>query len=139
MGHEQPGILAKSRAQRAAKYVTSLKNPLEPPSYNSISSRQNFFPAGTNNHQSAASTDKLNNSRTKKGKGESQNARSSGKILMTSRDVDTARMKESLNSLVDELAKTDAQIARQELKIALAPKVKTFDKKHSSSSYDKKR
>ena len=58
---------------------------------------------------------------------------------MTSRDVDTARMKESLNSLVDELAKTDAQIARQELKIALAPKVKTFDKKHSSSSYDKKK
>mmetsp|Transcript_11582 Transcript_11582/g.18907 ORF Transcript_11582/g.18907 Transcript_11582/m.18907 type:complete len:310 (-) Transcript_11582:117-1046(-) len=123
LGHEHPDILAKARAQRAAKYVTTLKNPLEPPSYNSISSRQSFFPAGTNNHGNSQN-------QTKKSK-RKDNARSSGKILVTSRELDTSRMKESLNTLVDELAKTDAQIARQELKIALAPKVKTFDKKSS--------
>lgn len=126
LGHDHPDILAKARAQRAVKYVTTLKNPLEPPSYNSISSRQSFFPAGTNNHSHSGDSQ----NQTKKSKNK-DNAKSSGKILVTSRELDTSRMKESLNNLVDELAKTDAQIARQELKIALAPKVKTFDKKSS--------
>ena len=121
--HEHPEILAKMRAQRAAKYVTSLKNPLEPPSYNSISSRLGFFPAGTNNLHPPRD-DKM-----KKTKGKRGDTNSSGKIIVTTRDLDTSRMKESLDSLVDELAKTDSQIARQELKIALAPKVKTYDKK----------
>jgi hypothetical protein len=125
--HEHPDILAKMRAQRAVKYVTTLKNPLEPPSYNSISSRQGFFPAGTN---TLHPEDSKKQSKDKTAK---QNAaRSSGKIVVTSRNLDTSRMKESLNTLVDELAKTDSQIARQELKIALAPKVKTFDKKGCS-------
>ena len=137
LGYEHPDILAKARAQRAVKYVTTLKNPLEPPSYNSISSRQNFFPAGTNNHKAAAGDDKKQ-TKTSKRDSASHHARSSGKIVVTSRDVDTSRMKESLNSLVEELAKTDAQIARQELKIALAPKVKTFDKKSSSCSSARK-
>ena len=56
--HEHPEILAKMRAQRAAKYVTTLANPLVPPSYNSISSRQGFFPAGTNTLHPTATDDK---------------------------------------------------------------------------------
>lgn len=123
--HDHPEVLAKMRAQRASKYVTSLANPLIPPSYNSISSRQGFFPAGTNTLHPVPSDDDKKNKKNKK--------KDSGKILVTSRNLDTAEMKESLNLLVSELAKTDSQIVRQELKIALAPKVKTFDKKQKSS------
>ena len=114
--HDHPEILAKMRAQRAVKYVSSIANPLDPPSYNSISSRKSFFPAGTNSlhHE--------------KEEAKTRHKKHSGKIVLTSRNVDTSRMKESLNSLVDELEKTDSQIQRQELKIALAPKVKTYDK-----------
>lgn len=136
MGHEHPDILAKARAQRAVKYVTTLKNPLVPPAYNSVSSRQGFFPAGTNTLHTtpaAAAASVAEKKKQSQRLSNSQNARSSGKIVATSRDVDTSRLKESLNSLVEELAKTDAQIARQELKIALAPKVKTFEKKQSSA------
>jgi hypothetical protein len=118
---DHPEILAKMRAERAAKFVGTLKNPLEPPDKASMSSRGNFRPGGSLKHNEAI----LNKTSTKGGKTKPPPAT----IVVSARDVDTARMKESLGNLVAALEDTDQQIARQNLKIALAKKVKTFDKK----------
>ena len=121
---DHPEILRKMRAERAATYVNSLKNPLQPPDKASMSSRGEFRPGGSLKHSEAV----LQRGKHKTSSGD---VRPSPTIVVTARDVDTARMKESLSSLVTALEDTNQEIARQNLKIALSKKVKTFDKKSS--------
>lgn len=116
---EHPEILAKMRAERAAKFVGSLKNPLEPPDKASMSSRDCFRPGGSLKHKDA-----ILNKSASKGK-----VKPTATVVLSARDVDTSRMKESLGHLVAALESTDQEIARQNLKIALSKKVKTFDKR----------
>mmetsp|Transcript_12267 Transcript_12267/g.18589 ORF Transcript_12267/g.18589 Transcript_12267/m.18589 type:complete len:293 (-) Transcript_12267:166-1044(-) len=128
MQKERPEVLAKRRAERAAKFVQSLKHPLDPPDHQSMSSRVPFRPGGTSTLLPTSDTKPKGNGG---GKYKTKTATTATGIAVSARDVDTARMKESLKSLVDALENTEQEIARQDLKIALSKKVKTYEKKGS--------
>jgi hypothetical protein len=126
-----PEVLAKYRAERAMKFVESLPNPLAPPEYNPVSTRGAFRPGGSIKYlNTSIPEEEFGRSKAHSKKGTStKSLQTSGGLVVTARDVDTARMKESLKSLVNALQDTDQQIAKQELKIALSKKVKTYEKR----------
>lgn len=136
-----PEILAKLRAERAAKYVESLNNPLNPPEYDHVSARNAFRPGG--------GTLKYNNSGefpelrvTQKKKSNNSNPSSSagtarGAAGTSTEPLTTERIKDNLKSLVKILEETDHEIARQDLKIALAKKVPTYEKKGPKQTTNK--
>jgi hypothetical protein len=131
-----PEILSKVRAERAAKYVEQLSNPLVPPDYSHVSSRTAFRPGGgsVNHNHTRELPGKRgggeSGSKTLKGTGSAVvRSSGSGREPTVSEAMNTERMKESLKSLVKALEETDSELARQDLKIALAKKVNTFEKR----------
>jgi hypothetical protein len=125
-----PEILSKLRAERAAKYVESLAHPLDPPDYSHVSARVPFRPGGGSMRLQQARELPGGKRATGAGPGRGGgkgSSRSGGQ--REEPPLSTERMAESLKSLVRALEETDSEIARQDLKIALAKKVKTFEKK----------
>ena len=128
-----PEILSKLRAERAAKYVESLARPLDPPDYSHVSARVPFRPGGGSLR--LQQTRELPGGKGEAGSGKRGGRRSDSRTGSQREEtpLSTERMAESLKSLVRALEETDSEIARQDLKIALAKKVKTFEKKGSQS------
>jgi hypothetical protein len=130
-----PEILSKVRAERAAKYVEELSNPLLPPDYSHVSSRIAFRPGGgsLNYNQTRELPGKRGGGRAVEGGNKTFKGTGSAVVRSSrgegSEAMNTERMKESLKSLVKALDETESELARQDLKIALAKKVKTFEKR----------
>lgn len=123
-----PEILAKLRAERAAKYVESLNNPLYPPEYDHVSARGAFRPGGgTLKYSNTGEFPELRV--THKKKSNSNNINGNNRNTTPEEPLTTDRIKDNLKSLVKILEETDNEIAKQDLKIALSKKVKTYEKK----------
>lgn len=113
VGKSNPEILAKWRAKRAADFVLTQTHPLEPPTSRILSDKL-FKPAGV------APDSFANKEFAKKKKGNT-----SSTVIGP---VDTARLQEKLGSLMSALNQTESEIERQELKIALNNKAKTYQR-----------
>ena len=127
-----PQVAAKLRAERAAKYVTSLRNPILPPTYRSVGGRDIFKPTG---HVDSKPLDmKIEKKEDMKQK---RAARRQSSTPAT--PVDTARLKQNLGHLMQELENTNNELARQELKIALNTKTKSYERPRGSDFPDSAR
>jgi hypothetical protein len=127
-----PEILSKLRAERAAKYVESLSHPLDPPDYSHVSARVPFRPGGGSVKLQQGVRELPGGVKRGPGAGggKGEGGRSDGRRSQRLEEpLSTERVAESLKSLVKALEETDSEIARQDLKIALAKKVKTFEKR----------
>jgi hypothetical protein len=119
----QPEILAKFRAERAAKYVGGLRNPIYPPTFRDTNEREVFKPGGAVNYNELT---QVNKSGAKKG--------NSGQRRIPSTPISTARLKDQFGSLIEQLEMTNNEIARQELKIALNNSNAALEKSTSARS-----
>lgn len=105
-----PEILEKWRAKRAASYVVTQKHPLEPPTQRELTSKP-FKPSGSLSTDSAGEAVVV-----PRASGKSGNSKRRG---TGDGPLESSRMRGSLGPLLDALKKTEADIERQELKIAL--------------------
>lgn len=126
---QHPDILSRLRAKRASKYLGTLllpggaqADPLAPPPVRTTSDRDQFRPAGLlyRHPEHPTSTEK----KTRPPK-DTKPLKSFEKEV---RSMQPSELKASLNCVLSELDKTENEIARQTLKIALSKKVKTFEK-----------
>lgn len=124
---EYPEVLAQWRANRAAEFITTLKDPLDAPSTTRIALKNNphkgFKPASMKTYELQKprhmnSTGKLPKSKVD---------RSLIQTLSPQQDS-TARMKEELKSLQKALADTNEEIDRQQLKINLNTRTKNYER-----------
>ena len=113
-----PEVLAKWRSQRAARFITTLKNPLAPPEQRPPPAHA-FKLAGKTNAGFPVS--EMNTHKTRK-------APDLSRSQSIPEVIDTARVKESLRQLTRSLDQTNEEIARQELKIALKSKTKNYQR-----------
>ena len=118
LGKEHPDILAKWRTNRASEFVMTQKHPLEPPTGRDLP-EQVFKPAGTVIPQ-APKDFKKKPGTMKKSAADSVGGGGGGES--------TARMRETLDTLVSQLEQTEAEIERQKLKIALRKNTKHYQK-----------
>jgi len=112
VGKTNPEILAKWRAKRAADFVLTQTHPLEPPTSRMLSDKL-FKPAGV-------APEEFNTKEFK--------AKRRSKSSTVVQPVDTARLQEKLGSLMSALDQTQGEIEKQELKIALNNKVKSYQR-----------
>lgn len=112
VGKNNPEILAKWRAKRAADFVLTQNHPLEPPTSRKLADKL-FKPAGT-------APDEFVN------KGYKIKKKSKSATIME--PVDTARLQEKLGNLMSALDQTQSEIEKQELKIALNNKTKSYQR-----------
>ena len=112
VGKNNPEILAKWRAKRAADFVLTQNHPLEPPTSRMLADRF-FKPAGTAPGEFVTKELKI---KTKS---------KSSKII---EPIDTARLQEKLGNLMSALDQTQSEIEKQELKIALNNKTKSYQR-----------
>ena len=113
VGKTNPEILAKWRAKRAADFVLTQTHPLEPPTSRMLSDKL-FKPAGVAPDVLSSKDFKVK--------------RRSTKSSTVVQPVDTARLQEKLGSLMSALDQTQGEIEKQELKIALNNKVKSYQR-----------
>jgi hypothetical protein len=121
LARENPELLARIRAEKAAKYVSGLAKPIYPPTYRDMNARDIFKPAGT------VKMKDVNMEKKEKKKVRRQ---------VSSREeecFDTARLKSNLGHLMEQLEATNNQLAKQELKVALNTKTKGYEKPRNSS------
>ena len=110
-----PEILAKWRATRAASYVVKQKHPLEPPIQRDLTSRP-FKPSGT---LTTDSSGEVVIAAIRGGRKEGRSKRGGG-AGGSSGPIESSRTGGSLGPLLDALKKTESEIERQELLIALS-------------------
>jgi hypothetical protein len=113
IGTEHPEILDKWRAKRASNFINTQKHPELPPTGRDLTSRP--FKGG-------GSTECGVSERYVK-KGSKGNKKSSNY-----QNQSPSQMTESLNTLMEELKKTDSEIERQQLKLSLKNKTKGYEK-----------
>ena len=113
VGKNNPEILAKWRAKRAADFVLTQNHPLEPPTSRKLGDKL-FKPAGT-------APDEFVNKEFKIIKKKSKSS-----TIME--PVDTSRLQEKLGNLMSALDQTQSEIEKQELKIALNNKTKSYQR-----------
>ena len=128
---ENPEVLAQWRANRAAEFITTLKDPLDAPSTTRIALKNNphkgFKPSSTvakDLHKASGPVNKKSIRKLPKVD------RSLIQSLSSRQDkeVDTARMKEELTMLQKALRETNEEIERQELKVKLNTKTKHYER-----------
>jgi len=134
---EHPGILSRLRAKRASRYLHTLlleggggtDAALLPPPVRATLEREQFKPAGMlfrhPEHPTSADPKHGQNTRTRAAKEEKPLLSAFEKEVFC---MKPSELKASLNCVLSELDKTENEIARQTLKIALSKKVKTFEK-----------
>lgn len=132
-----PEILAKWRARRAAEFITTLPNPLEPPSTTRIALKnighpRSFVPSSIepkmktispNELTPAASKDRVKKILRKPNLSSISESRDPSLQLLG-----TSRLREQLMQLNQQLDATKEEISRQELKIALNSKTKSYER-----------
>lgn len=127
---KHPEILEQWRANRAAEYVTTLKDPLDAPSTTRIALKNNphrgFKPASTTDLHKTMPTMSM------KPKRKSSKSKVDRTLIQTispqQEKKDTARMREELKSLQKALADTNEEIDRQQLKINLNTRTKNYER-----------
>lgn len=118
-----PEAIAKWRAKRAADFVTTQKHPLDPPTARELAERP--FVVSTIKTNALPSSE----SPPKPGGGKVSKIRPAPNkfaALAAPAVVDTARLQQSLGSLMSELQRTQDEISRGELKLALKNKQKSY-------------
>jgi len=106
-----PEILAKWRAQRASQFVVTQKHPLEPPTHRDLTARP-FKPGGGLYEPQAAKP------HAKKKRVGGVGVGVGVGVGMGVGPVTTARMRDTLTSLMDQLKKTEGEIEKQSLKLS---------------------
>ena len=108
-----PEAVAKWRAKRAAEFVTKQKHPLDPPTARLLVDKPFVvtFPRGGVEPKEPVSIKKIPPPANK---------------YATEAVINTARLQDGLKSLMGELARTEMQLEREELKLALKNKTRTF-------------
>lgn len=120
VGPINPEALAKWRAKRAADFVTKQKHPLDPPTARELAERP--FVVATVKTNPSLQPEEL----PEPGAGKVTKIRAPVNKYAAAPEVDTARMQQSLGSLMAALARTEDEISRTELKLALKNKQKSF-------------
>ena len=126
-----PELLEKTRAERAAEFIKQQKHAMEPPTVRDLPG-EGFRPGGgcvnmerirQLKNQRQAELKQKKNSGSKGGyDGGSPSSPAAAAPL------DTHRLKEQLGSLLEDLSKTEAELNRQTLKIALKNKTRNYEK-----------
>lgn len=108
-----PEALAKWRAQRAAVFVTTQKHPLDPPTARELIERPFLvtYPRGGVEPREHVEIRKIHKPINK---------------YATEAVVNTARLQQGLGALMSELERTESEIERHELKLALKNKTKKY-------------
>lgn len=116
VGDAHPEILEKWRAERAAAFIATQKDPTQPPQMRTIGERA-FKPAGSINRSTKNSTTGTQKRRV-----------SSRDETMNSSDVTGALSDVNVAHLLQELEKTEDELARQQLKVALKSTSRKYGK-----------
>lgn len=114
MSTENPELLDKWRAKRAANFLNRQKHPEYPPTSRDLTARP--FKGGGSTEYGVSE------------KYENKNKKASNSKKSSSHHHNPGQMTESLDTLMEELKKTDAEIERQQLKISLKSKTKGYEK-----------
>lgn len=119
--NQHPEVLEKFRAERAAAFVKKQKHALEPPTGRELP-HCSFKPGGGDVNMANITAARNNRQEQQKTlmKGRTRSEK-------TEKTVDTARLKEQLGTLMDQLQKTEGELAQQELKIALNHKTHNYE------------
>ena len=112
-----PEAIAKWRAKRAADFVTTQKHPLDPPTARELAERP--FVVSTVKAGALPSSESPTKPKVVK-------LHPPPNKYATPAVVDTARLQQSLGSLMSELRRTQDDISRSELKLALKNKQKSY-------------
>lgn len=118
-----PEILEKFRAQRAAEFVKKQKHPLEPPTSRDLPSLD-FKPGG-----GSVNLEAITEKRRVRQEELQTMKKQPKKPIANQEPVSTARLKEQLGTLVEQLKKTDNELSMQDLKIALNTKTHNYERK----------
>jgi hypothetical protein len=122
LGPSHPEVLAKWRSDRASGFISTQKHPLDPPTQRDMTERV-FRPAGT----FVSQPPKELPGRKAGGGGAGYTLKKKPVEAQPYVEENTARMKETLDSLMQQLTKTENEIERQKLKIALKRKNKHYE------------
>ena len=142
---EHPEILNQWRANRAAEYITTLKEPLDAPSTTRIALKNNphggFKPSSTKSRDLEKASQKFIMKKSTGKLPTSKVDRAQIQTLSSRKEtpVSTARMREEVKTLQKALQDTNEEIERQQLKINLNTKTKNYERiperlKHSARS-----
>ena len=114
-----PEALAKWRAKRAADFVTKQKHPLDPPTSRELLERPFVvtIPRGKPEPKAPNEVRKIYVAPSKFGIGNYTSGGGGG-----GPEVNTGRLQESLSQLMGELARTESEIERNQLKLGLKGK-----------------
>lgn len=145
-----PEIIEKYRAERAADFIRHQKHAFDAPTHRDLP-ESGFKPGG-----GCVNMDKVRDQRAMKQEEQKrhmqmhrENATNKGKIHGSGRavmgsargsgvaeaPVDTGRLKEQLSTLLDQLNKTEDELGRQELKIALNHKTYNYEREKKKSQH----
>lgn len=124
IAEHNPQVLAKLRAERAAKYVGQLAKPIYPPTYRSVGGRDVFRPGGRVKEMVLDPYGPKSKTKVRSVKTYSEPAT----------PIDTPRLKQNLGHLMNQLEETNNELARQELKVALNSKAKGYEKPRGGGS-----
>lgn len=122
LGAMHPELLEKYRALRAADFVRKQSHLLDPPTHRSMSNEDVFRPAGN-----AGASTVLRHPPKELTKGKRPPIGDGRQQSVRLEPVDTARIEANIGNLMDQLSKTQEEIERQELKIALKSKTKSYE------------
>eukprot|EP01038_Epipyxis_sp_PR26KG_P007979 gene7979-10820_t len=129
VGETHPEIIAKWRAQRAADFIATLKDPVAPPSSKPFDSSQPFVVP-------LAKAKTVNNNTQKELK--SSKNQSKSKKISTQNDekshsINPIESQMQLSVLMNELKKTEEDLERQKLKIKLHNRTKSYQLEKSQT------